>query len=350
MGCIVSKRETETVNPIVQKLNEEADNQIKVLLLGAGESGKSTIFKQMKIIHKNGFTIEDLKAYKSTVRNNIVKSMKSLITAAYSFNYKINGQKNVEAAEFISSIDEVALVDIGRLWTVSLADQLRLLWLDPSIQAAYRKRHLFQLDESAPYYMKNIERISKEDYLPTQEDVLRTRVKTTGIVEMEFRLAHKLVYMLDVGGQRTERKKWLHCFEAVSAVIFVISAPEYDLKCYEDNHTPRMNESLNLFWETINSNWFPQTPIIVFLNKMDIFKEKLVHSPMKDAFPEYNGGANLEAGIAFLEEKLRERSKFNNISAVVPVSATDTRSLQIAFNAIEGTLLKCKPGKKYLAS
>lgn len=57
---------------------------------------------------------------------------------------------------------------------------------------------------------------------------MRTRVITTGIVKIEFRFRKLTFHMFDVGGQRSERKKWIHCFDNVTAVLFVISLSEYD--------------------------------------------------------------------------------------------------------------------------
>ena len=55
--------------------------------------------------------------------------------------------------------------------------------------------------------------------------------------------------MYDVGGQRNERRKWIHCFEDVTAVIFVAAISEYDQKLFEDGATNRMVEALELFEE-----------------------------------------------------------------------------------------------------
>jgi len=43
--------------------------------------------------------------------------------------------------------------------------------------------------------------------------------------------------MFDVGGQRSERKKWIHCFEGVTAIIFIVAMSEYDLMLAEDQDT-----------------------------------------------------------------------------------------------------------------
>lgn len=71
-------------------------------------------------------------------------------------------------------------------------------------------------------------------YVPTVDDVLRTRVKTTGIVEMVFTFRDLRFRLVDVGGQRSERKKWIHCFQGITALIFTVALSEYDLVLAED--------------------------------------------------------------------------------------------------------------------
>ena len=95
--------------------------------------------------------------------------------------------------------------------------------------------------------------------------------------------------MYDVGGQRSERKKWIHCFENVTTILFLVAISEYDQLLFEDESVNRMQEALTLFDSICNSRWFTKTSIILFLNKIDRFKEKLPVSPMKNYFPDYEG-------------------------------------------------------------
>ena len=95
--------------------------------------------------------------------------------------------------------------------------------------------------------------------------------------------------MVDVGGQRSERKKWIHCFQDVTAVIFCVALSEYDLKLYEDETVNRMHESIKLFDEICNSRWFAETSIILFLNKSDLFREKIAKVNLNVCFPDYQG-------------------------------------------------------------
>ena len=70
--------------------------------------------------------------------------------------------------------------------------------------------------------------------MPTDQDILRSRVKTTGITETTFKVGELTYKLFDVGGQRSERKKWIHCFENVTALVFLVSLSEYDQMLYED--------------------------------------------------------------------------------------------------------------------
>ena len=95
--------------------------------------------------------------------------------------------------------------------------------------------------------------------------------------------------MLDVGGQRSERRKWIHCFDCVTAVLFCASLSEYDQTLREDDTQNRMKESLLLFDEICNSPWFRDTAFILFLNKTDLFRDKIQRVPLTVCFPQYNG-------------------------------------------------------------
>src|SRR5690606_38946773 len=118
-----------------------------------------------------------------------------------------------------------------------------------------------------------------------------------------------LTRMVDVGGQRSERKKWFHCFQDVKAIIFCVALSEYDQKLYEDDLTNRMNESLRVFKDICNNKWFAEISIILFLNKKDIFKKKIKRIPISVTFPEYKG-------IFFLETCLI-KNNFNDIDSTI---------------------------------
>lgn len=122
----------------------------------------------------------------------------------------------------------------GEILPNDIADSVRGLWKDQGVREAVSRSREFQLNDSAVYYFNAIDRMASPGYLPTDQDILRSRVKTTGITETTFKVGELTYKLFDVGGQRSERKKWIHCFENVTALVFLVSLSEYDQMLYED--------------------------------------------------------------------------------------------------------------------
>ncbi|KAG7283237.1 hypothetical protein CRUP_004979 [Coryphaenoides rupestris] len=213
---------------------------------------------------------------------------------------------------------------------------------DGGVQGCFMRAREYQLNDSAAYYLNDLERIGKGDYIPTQQDVLRTRVKTTGIVETHFTFKELHFKMFDVGGQRSERKKWIHCFEGVTAIIFCVAMSAYDLVLAEDEEMNRMHESMKLFDSICNNKWFTETSIILFLNKKDLFEEKIAHSPLTICFPEYSGPNKYEEAQAYIQTKFEDLNKKKDTKEIYPhfTCATDTKNVQFVFDAVTDVIIK----------
>jgi hypothetical protein len=170
---------------------------------------------------------------------------------------------------------------------------------------------------------------------------LRCRARTTGIIETVFTVDNLTFRMVDVGGQRSERKKWVHCFQDVTALIFVVGLNEYDMKLFEDEAVNRMHESVELFDEICNSEWFERTSIIQFLNKRDLFEEKIKRVDLRVCFAEYNGGANFENGWKFIRDKFLSLNRNPGQKHIYThlTCATDTESIRVVFNAVKDITL-----------
>lgn len=173
--------------------------------------------------------------------------------------------------------------------TSEIAEAVKQLWADRGIQELYERANEYQLIDSAKYFFERIDEIVKEDYVPDTQDLLCARARTTGITEICFDLNGVHWRMVDVGGQRNERKKWIHCFQDVTALIFCVAMSEYDLKLYEDERVNRMHESVTLFEEICNCQWFNETSVIMFLNKSDLFEVKIKEVDLKVCFEDYAG-------------------------------------------------------------
>uniref|UniRef100_A0AAZ3SFJ9 Guanine nucleotide-binding protein G(s) subunit alpha n=1 Tax=Oncorhynchus tshawytscha TaxID=74940 RepID=A0AAZ3SFJ9_ONCTS len=121
------------------------------------------------------------------------------------------------------------------------------------------------------------------------QDLLRCRVLTSGIFETRFQVDKVNFHMFDVGGQRDERRKWIQCFNDVTAIIFVVASSSYNMVIREDNQTNRLQEALNLFKNIWNNRWLRTISVILFLNKQDLLAEKVLagKSKIEEYFPEF---------------------------------------------------------------
>jgi len=261
--------------------------------------------------------------------------VKTLAQACADLQLQLSAENTAISAKFL----EDPTYFTGSI-TPALAKDIKSLWTDEAIKAAYTRQSEFQLNDSAAYYVNSIDRLSETGYIPSEQDVLRSRAKTTGIIETEFVVEKTKFKMVDVGGQRSERKKWMHCFQEVTAVIFCVAMSEYDLKLYEDDATNRMHESIKLFKEICNSKWFTDTSMILFLNKKDIFEQKIKTIDLKVCFDDYNGGCNYDNAVAFMKDKFLAQNENPKKHIYTHCTcATDTTNIQVVFNAVKDIIL-----------
>jgi len=202
------------------------------------------------------------------------------------------------------------------------------------------QRAKLQLLDSAEYFFTNLDRIGKPEYSPTRDDILRARLRTSGIVERTFKINGVDFKFLDVGGQRNERRKWIHCFEGVTAVIFVAAVSEYDQMLYEDEKENRLLESVKVFGSIVNNKYFQNSTIILFLNKVDLFRDKVGKVSLKACFPEYEGDNSYDDAIEYIKTKFLEVNKDENrLIFPHPTCATDTTNVSKVFEACKMTIL-----------
>lgn len=315
-----------------------ASKDIKLLLLGAGESGKSTIVKQMKIIHDSGFTPEDFRQYKPVVYSNTIQSMVAILRAMQSLQIQFADYAREQDAKMV--FDIVTRMEDTEPFSEEFLQAMKRLWTDTGVQQCFQRSNEYQLNDSAKYFLDDLDRLGRKDYMPTEQDILRTRVKTTGIVEVHFSFKNLNFKLFDVGGQRSERKKWIHCFEDVTAIIFCVAMSEYDQVLHEDETTNRMQESLKLFDSICNNKWFLETAIILFLNKKDLFEEKIKRSPLTICFPEYNGEQSYNEAAAFVQAQFEAKNKSNDKEIYCHMTcATDTTNIQFVFDAVTDVII-----------
>ncbi|KAM9939022.1 hypothetical protein OXX80_001497 [Metschnikowia pulcherrima] len=336
---------------------QSSEKDVKILLLGSGESGKSTIVKQMKIIHKDGFSEAESYDYKPFVYKNVLDCIKNIINAIIDFapdlvapegtspspnTNTIQGSKHIIPHEDLQAIlDYENSVSADDSFDADIAAKIAKIYSLPQVLDFIKHNQAkFYLIDSSDYFLSSIDRIAQTDYIPSQADILRTRKKTSGIFDFKFQMGNTNIHMFDVGGQRSERKKWIHCFDNVTLIIFCVALSEYDQVLLEENSQNRLEESLALFDSVVNSRWFSRTSVVLFLNKIDVFASKLPDSPLENHFPDYNGGDNLNKAVKYILWRFTQvnRSGLNVYPHVT--QATDTSNIQLVFTALKETILE----------
>jgi len=230
--------------------------------------------------------------FKDTMRANCLQGMQKLIMACKEWDLLKNPTSQHDLVLQATELSE------------DVANAVQELWKSKHIQLAFERNNELQLPggtSGMTYYIKHALRFAARDYLPTEDDVIQANQSTNsgGIKEIVFTIGNTEFTLIEVRGHFD--RKWLPCFVDVFAVIFLVAMDEYDM-VMEDNKTNRMEESLKLFQKVSGSIWLEETPFILCLNKSDLLKEKILKSPVRDYFEDYDQFINgLENGTKMNE-------------------------------------------------
>jgi guanine nucleotide-binding protein subunit alpha len=294
----------------------------------------------MKLIYAQGFSKNERLEWRPVVFSNVVQSFKTISEAMTELDIAFENPDNEKNMAHILVDREIGAED---RMPPDYLDPVKSLWKDAGVKAAIAKGNEYALHDNLSYFIDDIDRIWAADYIPNDQDLLRSRLRTTGITETIFDLGQLTYRMFDVGGQRSERKKWIHCFENVNSLLFLVAISGYDQCLVEDKDGNQMNEALML-WESIaNSHWFTKSALILFLNKMDLFREKLPKSPISDhGFTDYHGPKDDdEAASKYFLDKFRALNR-NTEKEIYGhfTNATDTNLLKITMASVQDMIIQ----------
>ncbi|XP_020495366.1 guanine nucleotide-binding protein subunit alpha-12a [Labrus bergylta] len=338
-----ARRRSREIDAMLARERRAVRRRVKILLLGAGESGKSTFLKQMRIINGQEFDKKALLDFRDTIYENILKGMRVLVDARDKLGISWQSCENEKQGMLVMSWEGRvggSGVEPSEFQLYVMA--LNALWADTGIQEAYTRRSEFQLSESVKYFLDNLDLIGQPNYIPSKQDILFARKATKGIVEHDFVIKKIPFKMVDVGGQRSQRQKWFQCFDGITSILFMVSSSEYDQVLMENRATNRLVESMNIFEAIVNNRLFLHVSIILFLNKTDLLVEKIRTVDIRKNFPEFRGDPRrLEDVQAFLVQsfssKRRNRGKplFHHFT-----TAIDTENIRFVFHAVKDTILQ----------
>jgi len=278
-------------------MDDDDRNKRKILLLGNGSSGKSTIFKQLKLILGDSREFDENELLEATcaIRQNCVSV---LLGVLHKCNVLFDDDSErfadcripdgdpavVEAFTFVMKYraETFEKVEEQQQDLTELAMHIGFLWRLKCVQTTIKLRHKrFTVPDGMEYFYDSLDTVFTAGYSPSIEDILRLRIRTTGMIEQRFTILspnHVDQYhlsLIDTGGERNERKKWVFSFESVDTVIFVAALSHFASVLWEDEKTLSLHDALELFAEICNGRWFKRSEMILFLNKDDLFRQML---------------------------------------------------------------------------
>lgn len=316
---------------------------IKLLLLGAGDSGKTTLRKQMRNLFGNGFTKDMREEFVPVILNLLLTGFEDCISA-------MQGPLKIEFINPESTIAAANLKDLAKkhlkmtLLEETTVAAMRTLLMDPAVAHALAKKDQFQLQDCWTTFAEELRQFPAwggAGWLPSIEDCVACRVRTTGIQEEDFTLDNVPFKVFDVGGQRAERRKWIHCFDNVTAVIFVAAISEYDQTLFEDRKKNRLEEALDLFEEVCNMPVFEKIDMILFLNKRDLFEKKYIAQGVPLDPIKFPGAPthDLKACITFIEKLFSSRNQKKKKVHIHTTTATSQDNIKHVFDACKNIIL-----------
>jgi len=328
------KSKSEAINKLLKESGQSLE--FKVLLLGSGESGKSTVLKQLKNIMKVKLEENELKQIIMSIHSNAFTCMKTLIEAAERLGIEIEGDEDKAKVKAIQDIENFEYP-----LKMEMAEWVTALWQNPGIKKAYERRNEFWILDATPYYLQHALRFAEDDYTPTEDDIIMARVRTTGIVVTEFDEPPIHYRVVDVAGQRGERKKWIHCFDDSKAVIFLVNLAGYNQRMFEDPEKNQMIDSLELFASIANNPMFKETPLFLFFNKKDLFEEMIRTTDLSVCFPNYSGGPSVTAALDFLTNEFHSRMNDQTKTLSVSyVAARFKKDIKYSWEELKDVLLE----------
>lgn len=126
----------------------------------------------------------------------------------------------------------------------------------------------------------------------------------------------------------------------MTCILFVAALSAYDLRLYEDDQVNRMHEAMQLFDEICNSKWFEKTPLVLFLNKRDLFEEKVSKVDLKVCFKEYSGGLKFQPALDFIRDRFESFNRSSRKIYTHVCTAVDKDNVKVIFNSVREVVLE----------
>eukprot|EP01084_Bolivina_argentea_P148185 259122_1 len=280
------------------KIDNEPTNakRIKCLLSGSGSVGKTTIFQHIRLIYMENKSAELLSdGTTARIQSDCVQAVLQLIQMAQNSDDKclINDdiKKCIDVFERFKHFD--FRNDNGNLHV--LGEAIDTIWKLDAIKQIFEHKikHKYDYCDNIELFLNKIKLIMNARYVPNIEDCLKCRRTTSGITNIRYQTKsnqHFEFQMFDVGGMRNQRKKWIHIFDELECVIFVVALNQFCIPIIEDETVFGLHENMEVWKQIANSRWLNKCKMCLLFNKTDLFRQSLIYNSLTICFGnEYKG-------------------------------------------------------------
>jgi len=291
----------DQLSPKSKKLNTLPTN-INILVLGNQFSGKHRLLKKLKVEYGDEYSLEERRDFKRIIQKTILRTIHVIIKACNSFGYKVLKENE----EYVNIMNDAFA------FTTEVVNGIKKLWDDTAIIKTLLKKSELAIPEHVEYFIEKIDDFSKQDYIPTDEDIIKCP-DTSLTCEYGIAFEKWMFKFIAMGQTQKNASYWTSAFD-FNAILFVVSLADYDYVSLERAPTNNIKKNAS-FWKTNNNLWdslqiFAELQneqngrsIILIFTDSDIFKQKLFEVDLKVCFPDYTGGVDYSKACEFVKHK-----------------------------------------------
>ncbi|CAA7268801.1 unnamed protein product [Cyclocybe aegerita] len=249
-------------------------------------------------------------------------------------------------------------IDSSAATIADCKDDMKALWEDKAVRLALKRRRL-HLNDTAGFFLSDLDRVASRDYAVTDDDIVRARLRTVGIQEYQLTFKHGPWdnpksgkesgwewRIFDVGGCRTMRAAWLPYFDNVNVIIFLSPVSVFDQRLEEDPKVNRLEDSIILWTSICSSKLLSKTQLILFLNKCDLLRRKLKRGVKVNQYlPSFGDRPNeVITVVKYLREKFKDLQKQHSPEHrsvyIYPTTVTDTTATATTLETVRDGVLR----------
>ena len=319
---------------IDRRLEEEATSlrrETKLVLMGAPSSGKELIMRQMKVIYAAGYPRDERIGYRHAVLSTIRLLIHAMIDLLKDTGINLSNDLN---REFAILLHEVETVELKRI-TQAAVHAVKSIWNSDTFSTLYVRNFEIDFPQYANYFAQEIARISEDDYVPSESDIIRLNHSMGGIKELRFTWDELDVHLFNISGYIPDqfRRRWLHQLEGATALIYTVDVATYDRPYFGQPTESQLLDDFATFESWANSPKFSGSSIILLLNNFTRFREKLHYSPLSTFFSDFYPGSDPETSARqYILKRFKDvnRNRLSIYSFWVDLDMSDNQHLYAA--------------------